>query len=380
MIDLRRFRPAFGIVSGMGIGPVRLACPSRAQRRRTRLACWDSPLGRATAGRRGVVKLFEKGSVFDDSTMCRIEDLGATLGMALFFATAQRGSMFATWEMGRWYGTISVLQFASSSKGDSVPDRTVDESLTICETGAVWELMLNRPERRNALTSDLVAALAAAITQAPNRARTVIIYGQGSVFCAGVDLKERAKVDGFKARAYNRATSAMIDAVARCPIPVIAALNGPALGGGFELALAADIRIADPSARLASPEVSLGIMPGAGATQRLFRAVGGGWARAMLLSGHAIDADVALRIGLVQEISNAGRVLDAARAWARDIAKNAPLGVRAVKEIIVATEEAPLAQGLLLEREMIFRLFASEDRDEGLAAFTERRPPEFRGR
>jgi enoyl-CoA hydratase/carnithine racemase len=244
----------------------------------------------------------------------------------------------------------------------------------------VWEITLNRPQVRNALSSPMAQELREAVEEAGQKARAVVLTGAGSAFCAGADLKERAGLDAVQSREHNRRLYHAIEAVARCPVPVVAALNGPAMGGGLELALAADVRLADPTARMALPEVTLGILPGAGGTQRLLGAVPRGWARAMLLLGVAVDASQALAMGLVQGVSEPGQVREMAWAWARRAAAAAPLAVRAVKELLLAREEAPLAQGLLLEREMLFRLFQTHDRDEGLQAFAQGRPPRYEGR
>lgn len=240
-------------------------------------------------------------------------------------------------------------------------------------------LTLNRPAQRNALSSALAEALTEAVQTAGETARCVVITGRGPAFCAGADLKERATLTKAASRAHNRRLFGAFEAVARCPVPVVCAMHGAALGGGLELALAADIRIADATTRLGLPEVGLGIIPGAGGTQRLGRIVGSAWARALLLTGRTLDADEARRIHLVHEVVPAGEDRERAIAWAQEIARKAPLAVRAVKEILRVREEDPLGEGFALEREMLFRLFQTEDRDEGLRAFVEKRPPRFHG-
>lgn len=248
------------------------------------------------------------------------------------------------------------------------------------DEAGVWTLTLNRPAQRNALSSTLADALADAIRTAGETAHAVLLTGEGSVFCAGADLKERAGLDGVASRAHNRRLFDAFEAVARCPVPVICALNGPALGGGLELALAADLRVADPGARFALPEVGLGIIPGAGGTQRLGRIVGPAWARALLLTGMPVTAAEAFRIGLVHEVSGPGESVACASRWAGRIARNAPLSVRALKELLRVADEDRLSEGFALERETIFRLFLTEDRNEGLRAFAEKREPRFQGR
>lgn len=243
----------------------------------------------------------------------------------------------------------------------------------------IYVLTLNRPAQRNALSSALADALTQAVHTAGEVARCVVIAGQGPAFCAGADLKERATLTEAESRAHNRRLFAACEAVARCPVPVVCAIHGAALGGGLELALAADIRIADATAKLGLPEVGLGILPGAGGTQRLGRIVGSAWARALLLTGRILGAEEAFPIHLVHEVVPPGEDRERAIAWAQEIARKAPLAVRAVKEILRVREEDPLGEGFALEREMLFRLFRTEDRDEGLRAFAERRPPLFRG-
>lgn len=273
------------------------------------------------------------------------------------------------------HGTRNTTEGLKDGDSRDAPVLRVDRA-----PDGVWTLTLNRPPQRNALSSGLAAALASAIGEAGQYARAVLVTGEGSVFCAGADLKERAGLDGVASRAHNRRLFDAFEAVARCPVPVVCALNGPALGGGLELALAADIRVADPSARFALPEVGLGIIPGAGGTQRLPRIVGAAWARALLLTGMPVDAAEALRIGLVHEVSAPGESLARASEWAGRIARNAPLSVRALKELMRIREEDTLSEGFALERETIFRLFLTEDRDEGLQAFAEKRAPRFVGR
>lgn len=261
-------------------------------------------------------------------------------------------------------------------------DSVTDEPLLEVDRArnGVWTLTLNRPAQRNALSSQLSLEILETVREAGETARVVVLTGRGTAFCAGADLKERAGLDGVQSRAHNRRLFAAFEAIARCPVPVVCALNGPALGGGLEMALACDLRIADPGARFALPEVGLGIIPGAGGTQRLGRIVGPSWARALLLTGQAIGADEAHRIGLVHEVTDPGESLTRSRGWAERIAENAPLAVRALKELIRVQEEDRLAEGFALERETIFRLFLTEDRDEGLKAFAEKRPPRFFGK
>jgi enoyl-CoA hydratase len=168
--------------------------------------------------------------------------------------------------------------------------------------------------------------------------------------------------------------------VAAFPKPTIAAINGYALGGGCELALACDLRVAARSARFGQPEVNLGILPGGGGTQRLPRLVGSGRAMRLILTGELIDAETAERIGLVDEVVDDDTLRERAAALADRIAGHSPVALRLIKEAVRAAAEMPLTAGLAFERELFVTAFSSEDRTEGVAAFLEKRSPDFRGR
>jgi enoyl-CoA hydratase/carnithine racemase len=178
----------------------------------------------------------------------------------------------------------------------------------------------------------------------------------------------------------RRHTERIWDPITRCPLPVIAAVQGCAYGGGAELALLCDIVLAGEGARFALPEVRLGIMPGIGGTQRLVRAVGKVQAMRLLLTGQSVDARQALAIGMVAEVWPDGALAGAALALARSIAAMPPLAVRQIKEVVLAGMEAPLDTALMLERKAAQLLFASHDQKEGMQAFLDKRPPQFEGR
>jgi len=249
------------------------------------------------------------------------------------------------------------------------------------DRGAVTVLTLNRPEKRNALDGALRRALIAALAEVErdDGVRAIVLTGAGDkAFVAGADVKELA------ARSVAEQTLLMtqprvFDALAAVRRPVIAAVNGACLGGGLELALACDIRIAAATATFGAPEVRLGLIPGGGGTQRLPRIVGTGAAMRLALTGDAIDAGEALRIGLVDEIA-AGDVVARAIAVAERIAGNSPVAVMAAKEAIRAAGSMPLDQGLRAEAALFLLAFASPDRVEGVAAFLEKRPAVFPGR
>lgn len=242
---------------------------------------------------------------------------------------------------------------------------------------------LNRPASANAFDTAMASALATefeALGAAGSPWQCVIVTGAGDrTFCAGADLKERVGMSNADWIPHHRQVERMIEAILDCPIPVIAAVNGAAFGGGCEIALACDFIYADASATFALPEVKRGIMPGAGGTQNLPRAVGSRAALEMLLTGEAIDAAHALRIGLCNAVVEGG-VVQAALARAATIARNAPLSVREIKRAVREGAGVGLREALALELEGYHRLIPTEDRGEGIVAFVERRAPRFRGR
>jgi enoyl-CoA hydratase len=247
---------------------------------------------------------------------------------------------------------------------------------------AVELLTLNRPERRNALGEPMREALITAVDDAAARSEVlaVVITGAGDrAFAAGADIRELAARSPIQQRRVMLERR-VYDVVAAVPKPVIAAVNGACLGGGLELALAADVRVAAAGATFGQPEVRLGLIPGGGATQRLPRVVGVGAALKLVMSGEAIGADEALRLGLVDEVVPAPEVVPRALALAGRMAANGPLAVLAAKQAVRAALDVPLAAGLSFERALFLATFASEDREEGTRAFLEKRQPEFRGR
>lgn len=257
-----------------------------------------------------------------------------------------------------------------------------EPALLIERRGPVLILRVNRPEKRNAVNAAVKQALAAALRQAEadDAARCIVITGTGEVaFIAGADIAElaaRTPHEQHRAMRENR----IFDLVGRHPKPVIAAINGVALGAGLELALACDIRLAAPQARFGQPEVNLGLIPGGGGTQRLPRLVGEGLALRMILTGEPIGAEEALRAGLIQEIVPTTTLLDRAVALGEIIASKSPVAVRAAKEAVRAAQGLSLAQGYALETSLFLNAFASEDRAEGVRAFLEKRKPAFPGR
>ena len=248
--------------------------------------------------------------------------------------------------------------------------------------GAVAVLTMNRPEKRNALDDAMRAAFLEAMEEArrDGAVRAIVVTGAGEKsFVAGADISEferRTPVDQWRAMKVFP----VYDAVARCPKPVIAAINGYCLGGGMELAMACDIRLASEVARFGQPEVNLGLIPGGGGTQRLPRIVGLGAALRLILTGELIDAAEARRIGLVEEVSSPATLMERAVALADVVAAKSPVALAAAKEATRAALSLPLDDGLKLESALFQLCFSSEDKAEGVRAFLEKRPPQFPGR
>ena len=244
--------------------------------------------------------------------------------------------------------------------------------------GVAW-ITIDRPDRRNAIDQPTRALLGRAFADAidDTDVRVVVLTGSGSSFCAGVDLADVSEPEGH---VLARHPEPLATPVLTCPKPVVAAVNGPAVGGGFELALAADCRIASREAFFALPEVRIGSMPGSGGTQRLFSALPSAVAWELLFTGARLDAHRAHDLGLVSSLHDAGDLMARAGDLASAIAANAPLSLRAIKRAGRAALEAGAGAGLDLERSLWAFLSTTEDRAEGRAAFREKRAPDFRGR
>lgn len=256
-------------------------------------------------------------------------------------------------------------------------------TLRVENDGAVTTLILDRPGRLNAIGSDTVALLDAAIDTiaADPQTRVVVVTGADGRFSAGANL---AEIGGFEGpddfRRLIQAMATTFTRLERLDCPVIAAVEGVALGGGLELALSCDLIIAGQGARLGLPEVRLGLVPGAGGTQRLSRRLPPAIAKSLLFTGDSLDAHEAARLGLITEVVDQGKALDAALDLARRLAEGAPLALAAAKRLADAASEMPLETGIALERETNAVLFGSQDCTEGIAAFLNRRPPRFTGR
>jgi methylglutaconyl-CoA hydratase len=241
---------------------------------------------------------------------------------------------------------------------------------------------LNRPESANALSLQLLQELYETLReiQFDRSVRVVVITGAGTrSFCAGADLKERAGMDPVQVRKTVSLIRETINSIERLPQPVIAAINGVAFGGGTELALACDIRVAAETAKLGLTETSLAIIPGAGGTQRLPRLIGLGKAKELIFTARRIDAEEALNIGLVEHVVPIDQLLDRAKEIAREIAKNGPIAVMQAKFAINKGFDVDLQTGLEIERAAYEVTIPTKDRLEGLQAFKEKRPPVYTG-
>lgn len=245
--------------------------------------------------------------------------------------------------------------------------------------GGILLLRINRPEAKNALNQAVREQLAAHCQAAgrDDAVKAVVITGNDEAFAAGADIK--AMADATAIEIMLRRNHEHWDAIARCPKPVIAAVNGFALGGGCELAMHADIIVAGEGATFGQPEVRVGVMPGAGGTQRLTRAIGKFRAMLICMTGQTFSGREAFDMGLASKVVPDAEVLDTALAIARSIAAMPPLAIQQIKEVLLAGENAPLETALMLERKAFQLLFASADQKEGMKAFQEKRKPTYRG-
>lgn len=247
--------------------------------------------------------------------------------------------------------------------------------------GAVTIVTINRPHARNALNAQVMTEFAAALdaAAADDSVRALVITGAGTAFCAGADITEIDGIGVDAALAPDGFPETLFSRLTRFHKPLVAAVNGLALGGGCELLLACDTAIAAESARIGLPEVTLGLIPGAGGTQRLIAAVGKAKAMRMLLSGKPIPSGEALAAGMVAEVTPDGQCLPAALALAGQIAANAPIAVQLARDAALTSLEVGLAAGLAHERRNFFLALHTQDRLEGVAAFIEKRNAAFVG-
>ena len=250
-----------------------------------------------------------------------------------------------------------------------------------CESFAI--IRLNRPEKFNALSREMILALSDVFTNLENQTdlRSVILTGTGDqAFCAGTDIAELTHLDSDCAHEMSERGQTLCNQIENSRIPVIAAVNGIAAGGGCELALACHIRIASTNAQFSLPETKLGVIPAYGGTQRLARETGNGRALEMMLTGRTLSAAEALQFGLINHIASADDLLTEVESLAYEIARLAPLAIRACLQAVIKGAELPLAEGLALEAKLFADLFTTDDVREGTSAFLEKRSPVFKGR
>jgi len=251
------------------------------------------------------------------------------------------------------------------------------------DRGAVRILTIDGEAEMNVLSRALVAEVAQQARQAAveTAIRAVVLTGAGRrAFCAGANLKERRGWTEDDVRRWLTELHGALREVERCPKPWIAAINGLALGGGCELALACDLRVIDPAAQIGLTETKVGVIPGGGGTVRLARVVGIGRAKDLILTARRVEAQEALQMGLVNRISAAGDSVSAAVALAHEVAANAPMALAAAKASVEEAWDLPIDAALERERQHYEKPLLSEDRLEGLQAFAEKRPPKWRGR
>jgi len=254
--------------------------------------------------------------------------------------------------------------------------------LTTERKGAIEIWTIQGELRRNSLTMALLRELKARVEAAAGdrSVRAVVLTGAGDrAFCAGADLKERARMTPDEVHGFHAVVRDAFRGIERAPQPFVAALNGAALGGGLELALACDLRVAAEGVEMGFPEVGLGIIPGAGGTQRLPRLVGVAHAKDLILTARRVGAAEALAIGLVSRIAPAARLMTEALALAALVARNAPISLRQAKRAIDGGFHLPLEEALALENHLYQDCLGSKDRVEALRAFAEKRPPVFTG-
>ena len=241
---------------------------------------------------------------------------------------------------------------------------------------------INRPKALNALNTDVLNELDAAFTEIENddAVKAVIVTGEGRSLVAGADIAQMSSLNAMEGRAMMAKGHAVMNKIENCPKAVVAAVNGFALGGGCELSMACDIRIASSKAKFGQPEVGLGIIPGFGGTQRLSRLVGKGMAEYLILTAEIIGAEEALRIGLVERVVEPEELMEVAEKTARTIASKAPIAIKMAKSALNNGFEMDIKSASILEIESIALCFATEDQKEGMKAFLEKRPAEFQNK
>lgn len=256
------------------------------------------------------------------------------------------------------------------------------KNLIIQREGNIRIVKINNPQSMNALNSEVLSELDQAFYEIGNDPQTnvVILTGEGRAFVAGADISQMSTMNATQGKDFGVQGSKVFRKIELLPKPVIAAINGFALGGGCELALACDIRIASAKAKIGQPEVGLGITPGFSGTQRLPRIVGEGRAKELIYTAKAITADEAFRIGLVNRVVEPEQLMDEAMALAKTIAKNAPIAVRFSKEAVNRGMQTDIDTAIAIENDLFALCFSTEDQKEGMKAFFEKRPAEWKNK
>jgi len=256
------------------------------------------------------------------------------------------------------------------------------ENLTLATDGAIATVTINRPRAMNALNRETLEELKQLFSELEQQEeiKVIILTGAGGkAFVAGADIAQMQQMNALEARAFAQLGQQVMTNIEQCSKPVIAAVNGFALGGGCELAMACDIRLASEKAKFGQPEVNLGVIPGFAGTQRLSRLIGKGRAKELIFTGDMIDANEALHLGLANKVVPADQLLEAAQAMAEKIAAKGPVAIRFSKEAINRGLEMDLDKANAYEAELFSLCFASNDQKEGMSAFLEKRPADFQG-
>jgi enoyl-CoA hydratase len=255
------------------------------------------------------------------------------------------------------------------------------EGVRVDIADGIATLTIDRPRALNALNSDVLDGIHAAVAGVAGKAGGILVTGGGErAFVAGADIAEMADMSPEEASAFSARGQAAFRALETFPGPVVAAVNGFALGGGLEVALACDVIVAATTAKLGLPEATLGVVPGFGGSQRLPRRVGPGQAKLLMMTGQPVDADTALRIGLVDAVSPPEELIEAARGILMKALRAGPLAVAAVKRLVDEGAHLPIDDALALEARLFGEMFATADQKEGMQAFLEKRKPAYQGR